>query len=132
MPALIQVNRAPRKWGTLRFAPDKEAPMNDLAREIHHSQERMVRELRSLVADAEELLRHAARDAGSEFTAARERLEKGLKAARIRLADAEQAALDQVGDAARAADDYVHHNPWTAIGVGAGIGLVAGLLLARR
>jgi ElaB/YqjD/DUF883 family membrane-anchored ribosome-binding protein len=106
--------------------------MNDHARELHHSQERMARELRNLIEDAEELLRHAVRDAGSEFTAARERLEKGLKAARSRLAAVEQAMLDDIGNAARATDDYVHQNPWTAIGVGAGVGLLAGLLLARR
>jgi ElaB/YqjD/DUF883 family membrane-anchored ribosome-binding protein len=106
--------------------------MNDHARELHHSQERITRELRDLVENAEELLRHAARDAGSEFTAARERLEKGLKAARSRLAAAEQAMLDDIGTAARATDDYVHQNPWTAIGVGAGVGLLAGVLLARR
>ena len=30
------------------------------------------------------------------------------------------------------ADDYVHENPWHGIGVGASVGLVLGLLLARR
>lgn len=30
------------------------------------------------------------------------------------------------------ADDYVHDKPWRGIGVGATVGLVMGLLLARR
>ena len=30
------------------------------------------------------------------------------------------------------ADDYVHEKPWQGIGVGATVGLVLGLLLARR
>lgn len=30
------------------------------------------------------------------------------------------------------ADDYVHEKPWQGIGVGAAVGLVLGLLLARR
>ena len=29
-------------------------------------------------------------------------------------------------------DQYVHDNPWSAIGIGAGIGLVVGYLVARR
>jgi ElaB/YqjD/DUF883 family membrane-anchored ribosome-binding protein len=106
--------------------------MNDFARELHNSRQRMEDELRRLVDDTEELLRHAARDASGEFTQARERLEKGLEAARKSLAAAEEAVRDQVGDASRAADDYVRNNPWTAIGIGAGLGLLAGLLLSRR
>jgi ElaB/YqjD/DUF883 family membrane-anchored ribosome-binding protein len=34
-----------------------------------------------------------------------------------------------VGDAT---DEFVHANPWTSIGIAAGIGLVAGLLISRR
>ena len=40
--------------------------------------------------------------------------------------------MDRAKAAARATDDYVHDNPWQAIGVAAAIGLVAGLLLNRR
>ena len=106
--------------------------MNDFARELHNSRQRMEQELRGLVDDTEELLRHAARDATGEFKQARERLEKGLKTARKSLAAAEDAVRDQVGDAARATDGYVRKNPWAAIGVGAGVGLLVGLLLSRR
>jgi ElaB/YqjD/DUF883 family membrane-anchored ribosome-binding protein len=106
--------------------------MNDLTRKVHQAEEFMARDLRGLMADAEELLRHAVSDASSGFIEARERLERGLKAAKTGLVAAEQAVLDQVGGAAGATDDYVHRNPWTVIGVGAGVGLVAGLLFARR
>ena len=34
--------------------------------------------------------------------------------------------------AAKATDEYVHAHPWKAIGVGAGVGLVIGLLIGRR
>jgi ElaB/YqjD/DUF883 family membrane-anchored ribosome-binding protein len=34
--------------------------------------------------------------------------------------------------AGHAADDYVHENPWRAIGVAAGIGVIIGLLIGRR
>lgn len=106
--------------------------MNDLARELHHGQEHMKRELRSLADDAQELLRHTVRDAGSEFNAARARLEQGLDAARGRLEATEEAARRRFGTAARATGDYVHEHPWTTIGAVVGVGLLIGVLLARR
>jgi ElaB/YqjD/DUF883 family membrane-anchored ribosome-binding protein len=33
---------------------------------------------------------------------------------------------------ARATDDYVHENPWSSIGAAAGVGLLVGMLIARR
>ena len=105
--------------------------MNESTRELHLSRQRMASELRSLVQNAEELLRHAVRDAGNEFSDARTRLENGVATARSSLAAAEDAVLDEVRDAARATDGYVRENPWTAIGLGAGLGLLAGLLIAR-
>jgi ElaB/YqjD/DUF883 family membrane-anchored ribosome-binding protein len=32
----------------------------------------------------------------------------------------------------RVTDEYVHENPWRAVGAGIGIGLVIGLLIGRR
>jgi ElaB/YqjD/DUF883 family membrane-anchored ribosome-binding protein len=34
--------------------------------------------------------------------------------------------------AAVATDEYVHENPWTAIGVAAAVGLLVGVLLGQR
>ena len=34
--------------------------------------------------------------------------------------------------AARATDDYVHDNPWQAIGVAAAVGFLVGLVISRR
>ena len=53
-------------------------------------------------------------------------------AAKLRLQELQGEAVDRAKDAARFTDDYVHDNPWTAIGVAAAIGFVAGLLLNRR
>lgn len=40
--------------------------------------------------------------------------------------------LDTARDMARAADDYVHENPWAALGVVALMGIAAGFVLSRR
>ena len=106
--------------------------MNDLTLKFHRGQERLARELRGLIDDAESLLRHAVRDAGSEFTQARERLEKNMNAAKARLAGADDVVIDGVGDLARATDDFVHRKPWVTIGIVTGLGLLAVALIARR
>jgi ElaB/YqjD/DUF883 family membrane-anchored ribosome-binding protein len=40
--------------------------------------------------------------------------------------------LDRAREAAQEADDYVRHNPWSAIAVVALVGLAAGYLLSQR
>jgi ElaB/YqjD/DUF883 family membrane-anchored ribosome-binding protein len=41
-------------------------------------------------------------------------------------------AVDRARDAARATDDYVHDNPWQAVGAAAAVGFVVGMLMTRR
>lgn len=55
-----------------------------------------------------------------------------LTAAKIKLAEAETAVADKAKAVGRATDDFVHDNPWRVVGVAAGIGFVAGLLIGRR
>jgi ElaB/YqjD/DUF883 family membrane-anchored ribosome-binding protein len=38
----------------------------------------------------------------------------------------------QTKEIADRADSYVHDNPWTGVGIGAAVGVVLGVLLARR
>lgn len=38
----------------------------------------------------------------------------------------------QTREMAGRADDYVRDNPWTGVGIGAAVGVVLGVLLARR
>lgn len=106
--------------------------MNDITRNLQDDQQRLARDLRTVVDDAEALLKHAVADAGHGYAEARTRLEGSLRSARTQLAGMQQAVAERVGDAGRATDRYVHDNPWQAIGIGAGVGLLVGLLLGRR
>jgi ElaB/YqjD/DUF883 family membrane-anchored ribosome-binding protein len=40
--------------------------------------------------------------------------------------------MDKATLAAKATDAYVRDNPWKAVGLGAAIGVVIGLLIARK
>jgi ElaB/YqjD/DUF883 family membrane-anchored ribosome-binding protein len=95
------------------------------------SKEKLMQDLQMVVSDAEELLRATAGQAGEKVSAARERIEDSLVSAKARLAIAEEAMLEKTRQAARLTDDYVHDNPWNAVGIAAGVGLLVGMLISR-
>ena len=94
--------------------------------------DKIVQDLKVVVADAEELLRATASQAGERAAVARERIERSLERAKVKLAEAESVITEQTREMAHATDQYVHENPWRAVGVAAGIGLIIGLLISRR
>jgi ElaB/YqjD/DUF883 family membrane-anchored ribosome-binding protein len=94
--------------------------------------EKLMRDLHTVVQDAEDLLKATAGQAGEKVGAVRARAEESIRAAKARLADAGEEIVDRTRAAARSGDKYVHDNPWTAIGVGAGIGFLIGYLIGRR
>jgi ElaB/YqjD/DUF883 family membrane-anchored ribosome-binding protein len=51
---------------------------------------------------------------------------------KARITEEQVALLVKTKEAARATDAYVHENPWRAVGVAAGFGLLIGLLSGRR
>ena len=103
--------------------------MNDLTAA---QTDKLLADLRLVVADAEELLRTTAGQAGEGAAELRAKVQASLARAREGLAEAHGAALEKAKAAGRAADDYVHDNPWRSIGIAAGFGLVVGLLIGRR
>lgn len=96
------------------------------------SKQKLVSDMKVVVADAEEILRATAGVAGERMGDLRERIGERLRDAKLRLADAEAALVDKTKAAARATDDYVHENPWRAVGIAAGIGLLLGVIIGRR
>lgn len=96
------------------------------------SKEKLVADLKVVVADAEELLRATASQAGEKVSAARERIQASLATAKVKLSDAERALLEKTKEAAKATDEFVQDNPWRAVGIAAAAGLVLGVLISRR
>jgi ElaB/YqjD/DUF883 family membrane-anchored ribosome-binding protein len=96
------------------------------------TRDKLVQDLKVVVSDAEELLRATASQAGEKVAAVREKVQDSLHRAKIKLAEAEDVLIDKGKQAARVTDEYVHDNPWKAVGIAAGIGFVIGLLIGRR
>lgn len=96
------------------------------------SKDKLVQDFKLVIADAEELLRATASQAGEKVAAARERIQDRLHTAKIKLAEAEEAVLIRTREAAKATDQFVHDKPWYAVGIAAGVGLIVGMLIGRR
>ena len=81
----------------------------------------MMKDLKAVIADAEELLRDTADEAGPRVQELRARAEESLSAAR-----------EHLKGAGAELDSQVRANPWAAVGIAAGVGLVLGILLSRK
>ena len=87
--------------------------------------EKLVGDVKVLASDVEELLKATATQTSEKVAEARVRAQAAIARART-------IAVEQGKEAARATDQYVRQNPWSAIGISAGIGLLIGLLIGRR
>ncbi|MEJ6007584.1 DUF883 family protein [Paucibacter sp. AS339] len=94
--------------------------------------DRLMKDLHSVVTEAEGLLRATAGQAGEGASELRAKVQASLDRAKHNLADLQDAAVEKAKAAGRATDAYVHEKPWQAIGVAAGIGLLLGMLISRR
>ena len=96
------------------------------------SKEKLVSDLKVVVADAEELLRATAGQTGEKVAELRSKIEGRLRNARATLAEAQDAIVGKAKQVGSSTDDYVHDNPWQSVGIAAGIGLLVGILIGRR
>lgn len=94
--------------------------------------QRLKDDLATVVRDAEALIKASAEHGGEKTAEARARIRESLDAAKRRLHEAEQAAVRRGEEAVHATEDYARRNPWQAMGIAAGVGLILGVLLARR
>ncbi|MGL4406875.1 MAG: DUF883 family protein [Zoogloea sp.] len=100
--------------------------------DLNTANEKLVSDFKAVVADTEELLRLTADQTGDKAVEVRARLREKLAGAKVKLQELEAAVVEKTKAAARATDEYVHENPWKAVGVAAGAGFLLGLLLNRR
>jgi ElaB/YqjD/DUF883 family membrane-anchored ribosome-binding protein len=92
----------------------------------------LIEDTKLLIADAQELLHLIADKSSESVTDLRFRLEDRIAKYQKDLARLQLASVAKVKEAGQLTDDYVHHKPWTAIGIAAGMAFVAGMLVCRR
>ncbi len=94
--------------------------------------DKLFQDLQAVVHDAEALLKATAGLAGEKVQEVRARAEETIKQARANIDSVENQALQRAKELASQAENYVRENPWQAVGMAAGIGLLLGLVLSRR
>lgn len=87
---------------------------------------------KAALADAEALVKATANLGGESLASVRAKAEESLKMLRARSSEAQAALVVKAKAAANITDAYVHDSPWEAIGVAAGVGVLIGVLVARR
>lgn len=96
------------------------------------TREKLVSDLKIVIGDAEALLRATASQAGESVAAARARIQESMEGAKQRLSEVGHLTADKAKYAAKATDQFVHEHPWQAVGIGAAVGVILGMLIARR
>lgn len=94
--------------------------------------DKMMGELKSVIKDAENLLKNTEKQEGEAFKLARAKFEATVKNAKSELLDLEECVVEKIKDAAHTTDQYVKEHPWNMIGVGACVGLLVGFLIGRK
>src|SRR4051812_43086900 len=89
-------------------------------------------DMKTLVRDAQELFREATNATGEKADELRSRGLQLLDTAMVKAQEVQTAALETGKEIAEKTDDYVHENPWRAVAISAGLGLVLGMLISRK
>ncbi len=100
--------------------------------DLQSKEEQFIDSVKDSLDDAEKLLREAASAGGDKAAELRERAMESLRRTRLSLYETQDALLKKGREAARVTDDYVHDNPWQAIGIAGLTGLLVGMLISRR
>jgi len=96
------------------------------------SREQLASDARRVLDDVQALLSQAAESSGQQAQDLRSRAAEQLKRAQARLGELQQGTVERSRAAMHATDDWVHLHPWGAVGLGAGVGFLIGLLVSRR
>lgn len=106
--------------------PDMETTHTRMARE------RMLADLRTLVHDAEELLKATAEDVSDKATEARTKVTAALDRARATCHELQEQGIASAKAAVKKADTTIRDHPYESLGIAFGLGLLLGALLKRK
>lgn len=93
---------------------------------------RLIKDFKAVIRDAEELLKVTANQTGDKINAARARAEESVNDARRKIDEMENDLVDRTKAAVTATDELVQKNPWQAVAVATAVGFMIGMLTGRR
>jgi len=101
-------------------------------KDIRAKEEEFVEQIKSSLDEAERMLQQAAQATGEKAEELRDSAMRSLRRTREHLYSTQDELMAQGRRAMRATDDYVHDNPWRAIGMAGLVGVLVGALICRR
>jgi ElaB/YqjD/DUF883 family membrane-anchored ribosome-binding protein len=96
------------------------------------TQPRTAGEFHNFLADIEDLIKTMSPLTGEDFARAKAKLTERVALAKKSVEEMGDEIAQQARKSVTVTNDYVHGNPWQAIGIGAAVGLLIGFFLARR
>ena len=96
------------------------------------SRERVLQDLKTLVRDAEDLLKATSGDVSEKGKELRARLQGALARARTTCAELHEQAVPSARATAKKADTVIRDFPYESIGAAFGIGVLVGILITRE
>src|SRR5271156_1063433 len=105
---------------------------NDLSEGVNDIKAAASGEIKSLIADVEDLMARIADLKDADVVRVRSKVQRAVDATKQSLADGADTIRQHAQNVASTADDYVRDSPWQAVGIAALVGAVVGILATRR
>ena len=105
---------------------------NDLSGSVSDVKAAATAEIKSLIADVEDLMARIADLKDADVTRVRNKVQRAVDATKQSLADGAEAIRQHAQSAANTTDDFVRDSPWQAVGIAALVGAVVGIIATRR
>ncbi|HEX4333421.1 MAG TPA: DUF883 family protein [Usitatibacter sp.] len=92
----------------------------------------LANDFQDVVNDAQELLETMGSEGGAKIDEMKKRVQASIEAVRRQVGELKVSVTEGATAAAKTTDQYVRDNPWNAIAIGAGVGMLLGYLVARK
>ncbi len=89
-------------------------------------------EFRKFIGDIEDLVKSMTSLSGDELGKAKQKIASRVSAAKSQVEEIGGSVTEKAKQAATATNEYVNEEPWKAIGIGAAVGFLLGVIVTRR
>jgi len=93
---------------------------------------RVSQEFHDFVADVEDLITETTSITGDDLVRVKTKLSERVKMAKESIQDMSSDIAQRARRTATVTNNYVHDQPWAAVGIGTAVGVLFGFLLGRR
>ena len=105
---------------------------NDMSDSISDIKAAATTEIKSLIADVEDLMARITDLKDADVVRVRGKVQRAIDATKQSLSEGAGAIREHAQKAVGTADDFVRDSPWQAVGIAALVGAVVGILATRR